>query len=766
MPRIVHPTGPTNSPPLALIGEAPGMEEARQGKPFVGRSGQLLDRMLATTGISRDECYLDNVVNVRPPNNNFGVFYDDAKRTKPTVELINYREALLKRLMVIRPKVIVPLGGEALRAVTISEIKITEHRGCMIEMDRGKPSVTLRILPTLHPAHVLRMYSDRPVVELDLKKAWRQARHPSKPQTFFTIKPTLDQVLQFFEQRLTPVAFDIESIGPCTRSLGFAWSATQAISIPLIWKGTHYWSHEDEAIILQALKNYLGDPQIEKYLQNGPYDLTIIGNELGLGVDGFKLDTMYAHHLLYPELRKGLDFFSSIYTDFPMYWGPEKLLTDEANAEYNCYDCVTTWITAQKVYAELSERHLLDFYRRRIHPTIFALTRMQNRGIKVDIGSRETIRTRTKIDLEDNRARLTNLAGRDVNPNSPKQVKELIYGEWKLPLQYREFSRQRIVTTGDDALRTLSRKHPSYAPALKAILKCRQLRNLISSYIDTKLDNGRARTSYGLTVTGRITSSKTWDGYGGNLQNIPRGSFRRLYVPDPGKVLIKADLKQAEYMIFCWDAPVPELVDKYLNEPNFDVHMVNAVGIFGRSPDEITKEQRYEAKQAGYAGNYQIGPLKLSRMYDMEFRKAKFALDRYRAIRPELEIWWERIEEQLRTTRTLKNQLGRERIFFGRMDRELFRKGCNWIPQSTVADIINQAVTMLDEDPVVQLLLQVHDELVCQCMDNPDTIRAAVSRVRSAMEVPVKFPHVDVPLVIPVEIAVGKNWYDITDYIP
>jgi DNA polymerase-1 len=456
-----------------------------------------------------------------------------------------------------------------------------------------------------------------------------------------------------------------------------------------------------------------------------------------------------------------LDFQSSVYTDFPKYWGLPEQSSDEGNATYGCYDCCATFIAALKQLKELDERKLLLFYRKRVHPTIFALTRMQNRGILIDTEAREAERKRQSELLQKSLIALPKLVGYDVNPNSPKQVQALLYDDWKLPIQKKPGTKRK--TADEDALRALARKFPLRAPIIRTILDCRKTHKIISTYIEQELDNGRARTSYGLTKTGRISSSATIEGYGGNLQNIPRGKYRRLYIADPGKVLVKADLSQAEYRVFCWDAPVMEFIHEYTTNPDFDVHRRNASDIFRVPESEVTKERRYAAKQGVYAGNYGIGALKMSRLYDIDFHDAKTVLERYKAVRPELALWWKRIEDEIKTTRTLRNPLGRERIFFGRIDNALFRTAYDFIPQSTVADLINQALCTLD-DIGVELLLQVHDELVVQCDDSPWMIKDTVRQVKEAMEIPVRFKGVEEPMIIPVEIAVGHNWYDVKEY--
>ncbi|MEK0326908.1 MAG: hypothetical protein QQN63_14520, partial [Nitrosopumilus sp.] len=185
---------------------------------------------------------------------------------------------------------------------------------------------------------------------------------------------------------------------PMTRRLGFAWSANDAISIPLIMGGVSCWSIEQEQIIIQTLNTYLSDPHIKKYIQNCAFDCSVMANEMGIHVDGIEMDTMYAHHLLFPEFPKSLDFITSIRTDFPIYW-KSKDHGDEANATYNCYDCCVTWEAAQQIEEELIERDMWDFYNDKLHPTIFALIRMENRGILMNIPARDEVREITEKKL-------------------------------------------------------------------------------------------------------------------------------------------------------------------------------------------------------------------------------------------------------------------------------------------------------------------------------------------------------------------------------
>ncbi len=752
---LVKGFGPTNSPPLAIIGEAPGRDEEAQGKPFVGPSGWLLTQMLSEAGIDRNECYITNVCQRRPPNNDFSFFYTDKTRKAPSAELVEERGRLWKELRDVNPKVIVTMGNEPLLALT-QEKGIKKWRGTMIEKHE------IRVMPTWHPAYVMRVYKERPVVELDLKKAYRQAHKPSWPTIRIQSDPTFEACMAFLETRPERCVVDIETIQLHTRCIGFAWSPEDAISIPLMSRGSSLWTTDQEAQLLMAIDIFLRDPKIKFIYQNGPFDLTVMAKELGLHTENYYMDTMFGHHLLYPELPKNLDFLSSLHTDFPHY-SDYDASSDESTQTYNGMDCLATFQVADAVEAELKERNMWTFYRETLHPVVTALTRMQNRGVLIDMDLRAEIDTRTETELAELLTTVQSLTHEDFNPSSPKQVKELIYETLKLPKQYKPQTKE--VTSDGDALKALSKRYPVYAQTLSGITRYREKRTFLGTFVRAKVTkDNRIKTSYNPagTVTGRISSSQTIDGFGGNLQNIPRGQFRRIYKADPGKILIKADLAQAEYRYLIWLARIERIIDKFLHDPSFSIHYWNASNIYNKPRPEITKEEYDNAKNGVYGANYGIGPLKVARMYDMDFRQAKLIIENYHHHVPEIRSVFQReIRQQILETRMLRNPFGRERLFFGRVDDEMYRKAYSHSCQSTIADLIYYAVVELD-DLGVELLLQVHDELVLQCPVND--LDATCKIVKRAMEREIKVPGVEAPLIIPVEIQVGDNWYDVRQY--
>lgn len=750
--RLCQPIGPTNSPLLAIIGEAPGQYEAASGTPFVGPSGKLLTQMLSAAGIRREECYLTNVMQIRPPGNNFDVFYADGKKRRdPTFELGKARERLSEELDRVNPAVIVPVGKEALKAVA-NTADLKNYRGTILER-YGR-----RILPTYHPAYILRDYAKRPIVEMDLRKAHRQAREPHTPHVTIQFKPDFHQVMSFLNTRPADVAVDIETVDLLTRCIGFATSERNAIVIPLTGRAGHVWTEEQESEILLALRDFLADPSVKKYLQNFPFDATILEKELGLRIENIYLDTMFAHHTMYPELPKSLDMLCSLYTDFHMYWGYSSS-SDGETQKYCGFDCLTTYTCAKIFRKELLERNLWKFYRTIVHPTTSALTRMQNRGVLIDVETRTKIGEETETKLEATREKITAHLGFELNPSSPKQLQALLYDKWKLPVQR---NKEKRPTTDADSLKVLRNKFPEHHGLLSNIIEFRELRTLLSTFVKATLStSNRVHTSYNVagTVTGRLSSSKTIDGLGGNLQNIPRGDFRRIYIADTGYVILKADLRQAEYRVLVWKARITRVIQRILTDPDFNIHMWNASeNIYHKDPKDITKDEYSKAKNGTFGANYDVQALKVSRMYDMSFQEAKLILERYHAAVPEIQgVYQAEIRVEIMETRMLTTPQGRERVFFGRMDAALFRAAYSHFCQGTVADLINEAIIELDEQGI-ELLMQVHDEIVLQCPESE--VEAHARAMKLAMERPLRFEGVEEELVIPVGIEVGPNWFE------
>jgi len=284
----------------------------------------------------------------------------------------------------------------------------------------------------------------------------------------------------------------------------------------------------------------------------------------------------------------------------------------------------------------------------------------------------------------------------------------------------------------------------------------RGVSKILSTYLEVNLDDDkRIRCSYLIhgTETGRLSSRQTLRGTGTNLQNIPSGDIRRLFIADSGCVLINADLSQAEARVVAYLANETRLIRVF--EGGGDIHRKNAANIFGCPEEEVTDEQRQLAKRVVHASNYGMGPRTFAKQIGCSEAEAKRLLNRYFATYPGIRNWHVAVADELRRKRQLTNPFGRKRVFFGRWGDSLTKEGLAFVPQSTVADIVNEAIIELDRAGYM-VLLQVHDSLVVQV--RTEALEEGVDRIRKALTKPIEINGR--VLTIPVDVKVGKNWED------
>ncbi len=251
MGRTVYGTGDITSK-LWLIGEAPGKNEDIQGRPFVGGAGMVLDGILTSVGLDRSKLYIDNVVRVRPPKNNFGVYYHDKSRRKPKAGLIEWHWKIQELVKEHQPNVVVALGNEALYALT-GKKKIMLWRGSILS------ALGTKVVPTIHPAMVMRRYELRPVAVCDFERAKEQSLTSNPPPAYndnFIINPSFDEVMKTLDSLHNKpyLTFDIETGNNQILCLGLGWSKTEAICIPIFYSTSSWWSLEEELAIIKKIK--------------------------------------------------------------------------------------------------------------------------------------------------------------------------------------------------------------------------------------------------------------------------------------------------------------------------------------------------------------------------------------------------------------------------------------------------------------------------------------------------------------------------------
>lgn len=782
---MVKDIGPLDAK-VMIVGECPGAIEEKNGVPFSGSAGKLLQQMVRHSGLDWRECYVTYLSDRRPRRNDFGIFYEDKSRRTPTAELLQLSQSLKDKITRVKPDVIVPLGAEALRAVT-GRRGIDNWRGCPLSYEL-RDGHSIHVIPTYHPNAVMQKYSFHPVAEMDLEKAKRLSEGGKKSEDWnIILEPTFQEVKRWLEKcRGKTLAFDLESVGETVRCLGFARDRT-SLCIPFLHFASYnprgekkkqlisigerqsssaasYWSEEDEIEIIKLIHSVFADPTIRKVGQNSVgFDQPFLEKEFGFVFNNHDFDCMHGFHLLYPELPKGLSFLCSILTDYENYWTGKDTADDLDEWRYNCWDTIITLEVYELIRQDLIESKLGSLYENHLHRLARALARAQERGVLIN-KERCSELTEHYTERRRDREQFVRLcAGEpELNINSHPQLKRLIYETMNCK---KMLNRRGIPSTDEECLKKLMKRYPR-EEIFQGIVDYRKSGKMLD-FLKAKVGpNGRMQTSFNAsgTETGRISSSKTIWGTGMNLMNVPK-HLRDIFVAPEGRSFIKEDLSQAETMV------VAEILkrhgdstlwDRY-QDPDFDIHRWMASCIYRKPEHRISKTERNVGKIANHSGNYRAGPKVLETaavkygIPGISYQVAKEILrERSRAL-PGLEKWWQWIEDELRRTRTLWTCLGRRRIFFGRLDHKTFRNATAFEPQSTVGDATNIIFTDLDDrlDNDCYPVLQVHDEVVIECPD--PKIGECLDILKEVGQVKL-WINEDKPLIIPMDIGIGKDW--------
>ena len=763
---IVRGEGSLNAK-IYIFGECPGAQEDASGRPFMGGSGQLLTRLLAKAGIKREECYIDNVIQLRPVGNDFGIYYQDSSKHKPTDTLLQAHAEVKRKIREGRPNVVVALGNEALYAIT-GKKQILNWRGSILEFEG------IKVIPTIHPAMIMREPKFDPVVQMDMVRIAEEARTPSLPEPYadnFIINPSYEECIRHLTEvlpRKSILTFDIETIPDLEQimCLGFAWSKQDAICIPVFFGASNWWTLQEEIGIIKAIRELMSIPTIKWVAQNAQYDMTYLLDKWEVRCKLW-MDTMIAFHCVYPEMKKSLAFMTSIYSKRPYYkedGGKGMNPTEEWT--YNCKDCCVTYEIAMEIRKELQEFGTLEFYEAHSNRLIEPLMMMQRRGILIDTSRREKLDRELSEKILLLQTRLNTAIGKEINVNSPKQLKELLYDDLGLPHVYswgrKAGKKAKVLSTNEDAIEQLQKLTSN--PVLGIILEIRGLVKLLGTYVRAELEaSSRICCAYKITgtETGRLSSTKSIYGRGTNLQNISReASIRAMFIADKGKMMVNADLSQAEARIVAYAAEEERMIHVF--ESGEDIHKYNASIIFNKHSDQVTQAERQTAKSRVHGANYKIGFAKAAKLAGTSEAKAREDLNKYKARFPMLEIWWKKVEEQVGRTRIMSNVFGRKRMFFDRWGDDLVREAIAYVPQSSVGDLLNLGIIRAYPNLPQgwEFLAQAHDSILAQVPVETDPLHIW-KYFKHYFEIPITLNHKT--FIIPIDIKTGSSWGEMKD---
>lgn len=762
---------------IFIVGEAPGFEEERGGHPFVGASGRELDKMLHEAGILRSECFVSNVSRQRPPDNKIEAWISKAKKKASIpsgfIPLRNLHvhpaiaqgfEALLKEIELVQPNVIITFGNLAMWSLT-NLWGISKWRGSQLQVDYNSEGPL--VLPTYHPAYILRDWAERATVVRDLRRAkgMQYNRINAKPAWKFIIRPTFARVEDTFKLLLAKLeegplrlTHDLETRGGHIACSGIAWSKTEAICVPFmcVENKEGFWTAEQEAAILWLHYKVLCHPNARVVNQNYLYDAQY-QDRWWCFHGRFWRDTMLAHHTAFCALPKALDYQASLYCEHYVYWKDDgrdwdPKVGEDQLWEYNCVDCVRTWEVDEVVAKSVENLGLgpvNEFQQNLFHCTL----KTMNYGIRLDPNAKAVMKQELEASATEREAYLERVFGHHVDVRSPAFMMRLFYDDLKQQVSINKKTKKP--TINEEALDKIAKREPLLAPIVKQIIELRSIGVFVSTFINARLDlDGRLRCSFNPcgTYTFRYSSSKNAFWNGTNLQNIPKGveakepedlnlpNIRKLFVPDPGFTFFDMDLDRADAQVVAWEADDAEL--KGMLKEGVDLHTENAKALgIGRQL----------AKTWVHGSNYGGGPRTMAVTCGLTVHKAEEMQRRWFSAHPGIKRWHERTEASQKKG-YVENIFGYRWYFF---DRFHLPDALAWQPQSVVGRVINTAWQRIHvEAPYIQVLLQVHDSLAGQFPTH--TSPQALTTLRKLAQVTIPYPD---PLVIPVGLKTSEvSW--------
>ncbi|MEP3207839.1 MAG: DNA polymerase I [Maribacter sp.] len=595
------------------------------------------------------------------------------------------------------------------------------------------------------------------------------------PHVYQSIAPGM--AMKLFIQNLmkqTSVCFDTETTGinPLTAELvgiAFSWEATKGFYIP-------FPEDKNEAQeIVELLRPFFEAEEIEKIGQNLKYDIKVL-HKYNVKVKGKFFDTMLAHYLINPDMRHNMDVLAETYLNYTPVSITELIgkkgknqlsMRDvplEKQTEYAVEDADITLQLAEHFRPELKEAKTEDLFNNIEIPLLHVLADMELEGINLDKTFLNSLSEELNSDIASLEKKIYNAAGVEFNIGSPKQLGEILFDKMKLVDKPKK-TKTGQYSTAEDVLSYLAKDHE----IIQNVLDYRGLSKLKSTYVDAlplQVDEstGRVHTDYMQTVaaTGRLSSNNP------NLQNIPirteRGrEVRKAFVPrDEKYTLLAADYSQIELRIIAALSEETTMIEAFKNGE--DIHASTAARVFNVPLEEVTREQRSNAKTVNFGIIYGVSAFGLSNQTELSRSEAKELIETYYKTYPKLRNYMGEqvdfardngyVQTVLGRRRYLKNINGSNAIVRGAAERN----AVNAPIQGSAADIIKIAMInihkKLSEDNYKsKMLLQVHDELVFDVY-NPemDQLKAMV---KSEMESAYKL---SVPL--DVELGVGSNWLE------
>ena len=569
----------------------------------------------------------------------------------------------------------------------------------------------------------------------------------------------------------TSVCFDTETTGLKALEvelIGIAFSYE-------IGKGYYVSFPEDQEetkAILEEFRPFF-ESEIEKIGHNLKYDIKVLSN-YKMPVKGKLFDTMIAHYLINPDMRHNMDMLAETYLNYQPVSivdligkkGKNQLsmrvvpIADQT--EYAVEDADITFQLKQLFTSELETGNVTKLFNEIELPLVSVLTAMEIEGININTDFLKDLSTALTDDIDRLEKNIYEQAGEEFNIASPKQLGIVLFEKMELVKKPKK-TKTGQYATGEDILSFLAKDHE----IIRNIQEYRQYKKLQSTYVDALPNEvnpktGRIHTEYmqAVAATGRLSSNNP------NLQNIPirteRGKeVRKSFIPrDENYVLLAADYSQIELRIIAALSEEENMMEAFKNGE--DIHASTAAKVFNVPLDEVTREQRSNAKTVNFGIVYGVSAFGLSNQTDLSRSEAKELIDTYYETYPKLKAYMSAQVDFAREHGYVETVLNRRRYLKDINSRNAMvrsgaeRNAVNAPIQGSAADIIKLAMINIHnrfekEGFKSKMLLQVHDELVFDA--HKDELEIIRPIIKHEMENAFKM---SVPL--DVEVGIGENW--------
>ena len=573
----------------------------------------------------------------------------------------------------------------------------------------------------------------------------------------------------------TSVSFDTETTGLDALNaelvgLSFSWEQGKGFFVPIPE------NHDEAQQVIEHFRPFFEAEHIEKIGQNLKYDLKVLAR-YNIRVAGPLFDTMIAHYLINPDMRHTMDILSETYLkytpksmdDLLGKKGKNQRTIREIPAselkEFAVEDADITLQLKQHFKPVLEDTATKKLFDEIEIPLVQVLADMETEGVRLDTEFLKSLEEELNNDIKTLEQDIFDQAGSQFNIGSPKQLGEILFDKLKIGGVKQKKTKTGQYATGEEVLSFLALENK----VVKDILDWRQLVKLQNTYVTALPQQickrtGRVHTDYmqAVAATGRLSSNNP------NLQNIPirteRGrQIRKAFVArDEDHTLLSADYSQIELRIIAALSGEENMIEAF--RQGIDIHTATAANVFNVPLEEVTREQRSNAKTVNFGIIYGVSAFGLSNQTSMTRSESAALIDAYYKTYPQLRAY---INEQIAIAREcgfVQTVLGRRRYLKDINSQNVMVRGgaernaVNAPIQGSAADIIKVAMInihkkLTSENWKSKMLLQVHDELVF------DVHNSELEKIQPMIKHEMENAYImSVPL--EVDMGIGKDWLE------